>query len=344
MKNKLAIVLAMATVVLHAPSIRSQANDEVLTDSQATFATVDSRGVIPVADRQVLAVPCVPINGKCQEIIDYLSEKVSKTRNLDAPKIAKLDERIRAELEALPGVVTTRTSLSGTAKITCKTQNCLVYTSVLNNENNLFWVVLHPQSEDREYAPSRAIAIRGAERPEEITKLYESMRTLRSSFSAGLSYSALSSVTSPFINALSEAQKYKADPSYSKAIQEAETIERLLPVLSTTWEIYVKSSRSTILGPTHNVSCSSVKKIRDVWNSVLGHEDIREIKGGLLGCLSVDLGEFKTRNGKTTWPEYMISRISREIDSTSALLKINAGSVPDIQIQQALSADRASQF
>ena len=55
----------------------------VPVETKALFATILPTGVIPVADRPVLVMPCAPTNNECKEIESYLVEILKKTKDLN---------------------------------------------------------------------------------------------------------------------------------------------------------------------------------------------------------------------------------------------------------------------
>ncbi len=102
----------------------------------------------------------------------------------------------------------------------------------------------------------------------------------------------------------------------------------MLSILSKTWNLYIESTSVLGFTTTHHVSCKTAKNIRTIWNEAIGYEDVAEIKGGLLGCLFVDLDRFKN----TTLPRYMLSIISIKLEEISNFTNHNKGTIPVISI------------
>jgi hypothetical protein len=300
--------------------------------TKATFAFIRTTGVVPVADQSVLVIPCAPINTNCKEAVDYLTEVVQEVQNLNSPQIEDLNINIRLALSSLQNIEEVRTDLKGEAQIPCKMENCLVYTNWTNDENKLFWISLHKKGTTQEYPPSRAIQVKSLTSPKEIINLGESADRLKSQFSAGISYVNLSNSVAPFIQALESAQNSLEASNYSIYINEARKISNMLSVLSETWDIYIKSTSASSYVNTHRVSCETANAIRSRWNNAIGYENIGEIKGGLLGCWFVDLDNFTSPFGNTSWPRYMLETISIRLNKLHTFKRQNKGIVPTISI------------
>ena len=322
MKNKLFFSI-FCSILLFQPLLKAS---EIPTN--AAFASIETGRVIPIADQSVLVAPCDPVNINCKDIVDYLTQIVQNSQDLNSTQIEELDQKIREAINGLQQVEEIRTNLKGEVEIPCRAVNCLIYTSWINSENKLFWINLHKQGTMQEYAPSKAVQIKSLKASEDIVKLNESINKLKAQFSAGISYENLSNAVSPFIQALESAQNSPEASKYTNHISEAKKISDMLSILSQTWNLYIESASVSGFTTTHYVSCKTAKNIRTIWNEAIGYEDLGKPKGGLLGCLLVDLGSFKD----TTLPRYMLSIISIKLEEISNFTNQNKGTIPMISI------------
>ncbi|MGL6339316.1 MAG: hypothetical protein ACRC80_09275 [Waterburya sp.] len=329
MKNNLFFIL-FCCITIFQPSLKAA---EVPV-TKATFASVETNGVIPIADQPVLVAPCDTVNTNCKEAIDYLTQIIQSSQNLTPVQIKELDQKIREALHGFQQTEEIRTNLRGEVIVPCQAVNCLIYTGSFDGKNKLFWITLQQKETSEEYPPSKAIQIKSAEIPEEMIKLNESINRLKAQLSAGISYDNLSDAVFPFIQALEEAQNSSASSVSDIYLANFQKISEMLNILSDTWGLYIKSTSVSGFTTTHNVSCKTAKSIRVLWNDAVGSDEISEIKGGLFGCLFVDLGEFSSPYGNSTWQQYMVQSISTKLGEKANFSNQSKGTIPVISIPQ----------
>lgn len=327
MKNRLFFGLLCYLLLLQ-PSLKATE----IPVTKATFASIEATGVIPIANQPVIVTPCDAVNRNCKEVIDYLTKTIQNSQNLSSVQIKELDQKIREALHGFQQTEEIRTNLRGEVLVPCQVDNCLIYTSWFDGKNKLFWVTLQQKETSEEYPPSKAIQLKSAEIPEDIIKLNESINRLKAKLSAGISYSDLSDAVVPFIQALEEAQNSSANSVYDIYLANAQKISNMIDVLSKTWELYVESTSVSGFITTHDVSCKTAKSIRVLWNNAISYDDIEEIKGGLLGCLAVDLGKFSSPYGNTTWPQYMLQIISAGLGKLANFPNQHKETISDISL------------
>lgn len=331
MKNQLLFSFLFCSLIFQ-PSLKATEISPIKT--KATFASVEATGVIPIADRPVVVIPCGVVNRNCEEASEYLTSIIQNSQNLSSTQIKELDTKIREALYNFSQAKEIRTNLRGEVLVPCQVDNCLIYTSWLEGKNKLFWINTQQRETSEEYPPSKAVQTKSAEIPIEITKLDESVNKLKARLSAGISYNDLSSLVAPFIQALEEAKSSSATTKYNTYIANAQRISNMLSVLSDTWNLYINSTSTSNYMTTHEVSCKTAKNIRVLWNDAVGYEDIYKIRGGLLGCVFVDLGQFSSPYGETTWPQYMLQSISTNLGKIANFSNQNEGTVPVVSIPQ----------
>jgi hypothetical protein len=296
--------------------------------SKATFATVDDRGVTPVADAEIVIVPCAPINKNCQQIIDYLTVIISEIRNPSQSQLENLSLDIKTKLKALKNSSIARTNLSGISEINCETQNCLIFTKSINNNSSHIWAVLQPKDKDKEYANSSAISISGENTPKNIQKLYDALRSIGSNIKSNISYNTYSGLKPGLILAIDEATS-ETDIKYSSFKEGASRISRLMDITDTLWSTQIKNYRTSYGVESSTVSCQFAKQIAAIWNSVVGIDELGNPSGGLLGCtFGVDL--LKTRKNNPTALKIMLSRIYVEIDSLLNSIQTGTRDLPEV--------------
>ncbi|HEY9825255.1 MAG TPA: hypothetical protein V6D19_07390 [Stenomitos sp.] len=296
--------------------------------SKAIFATVDDRGVIPVADAEVIIVPCAPINKNCQQIIDYLTATISGIRNPSPSQLENLSLDIKAKLKVLKNSSISRTNLSGISEINCETQNCLLFTKSISNNSSKIWVVLQPKDKDKEYANSSAISISGEAIPKNIQKLYDALRSISSNIKSNISYNTYSELKPSLVLAIDEATS-ETDIKYSSFKEKASKISKLMDITDTLWSAQIRNYRTSYGLESSTVSCQFAKQIAATWNSVLGIDELGKPTGGLLGCtFGVDL--LKTRKNSPTALKIMLSRIYLEIDSLLYSIQVGTRELPEI--------------
>ena len=331
MKNQLLLSFLFYTLIFQ-PSLKATEISTIKT--KATFASVEATGIIPVADRPVVVIPCGVVNRNCEEASHYLTNIIQNSQSLSSTQIKKLDKKIREALYNFSQVEEIRTNLRGEVLVPCQVDNCLIYTSWLEGKNKLFWINTQQRETSEEYPPSKAVQTKSAEIPKEIIRLDESINKLKARLSAGISYGDLSSLVAPFIQALEEATISSPTTEYDTYITNARRISNMLTVLSETWNLYINSTYTSNYTTTHEVSCKTAKNIRILWNNAVGYEDIHKIKGGLLGCVFVDLGQFSSPYGKTTWPQYMLQSISTNLGEIANFTNQREGTIPVVSIPQ----------
>lgn len=195
-----------------------------------------------------------------------------------------MNTQISQKLLQLRNAQEWRTNLSGIASIDCPTQNCLIYAAFLSENQNLFWLDIHPRESNQEYPPSRAAQAKAETTPTEITALINEINKFNSVTTAGVSYQNFSAHYAPLINALNSASLYANDNKYSVLIKETKRALEMFDVTQDVWQMYIESTDVSTWRTTHNVSCEYAKSIRELWNEIVGHEDIGKIKDGVLGC------------------------------------------------------------
>lgn len=292
-------------------------------ETKALFATILPTGVIPVADRPILVIPCAPINENCKEAESYLVEILNKTKNLNNNQINQLNQKIKNSLLGLQQAEEFYTDLRGEVTFNCPTVNCLIYTNLINEKDKLFWVKLHEQGIEKEYPPSTAIKLETYSVSPSINNLNQSIAELKSQMGAGISYNRLPIYIAAFNQALEEAENSQDFDKYPETIVEAARISILLSILSNTWELYIQSTDTMGYKETHIISCKNARILRDRWNDTLGYEDLGKVKGGILGCIGFDI---------TGLPERMISVISSKLNNISNFKNQNVAKVPEISI------------
>jgi hypothetical protein len=296
--------------------------------SKATFATVDDRGVIPVADAEVVIVPCAPINKNCQQIIDYLIVTISGIRNPSPSQLENLSLDIKTKLKVLKNSSIARTNLSGISEINCETQNCLLFTKSISNNSSQIWAVLQPKEKDKEYANSSSINISGEAISKNIQKLYDVLRSIGSNIKSNISYNTYSELKPGLILAIHEATS-ETDIKYSSFKERASKISRLMDITDTLWSAQVRNYRTSYGIESSTVSCQFAKQIADTWNNVLGIDELGKPTGGLLGC-TFGVALLKTRKNSPTALKIMLSRIDVEIDNLLYYLQAGTQDLPKI--------------
>ena len=331
MKHLLTFGFLLSTLAFQ-PSLKAE--ETSFTKTEATFASVEATGVIPIADRPVVATPCGTVNKNCEEAIDYLTNIIQNSQNLSSTQINELDRKIREALSNFSQAEEIRTNLRGEVLVPCQVDSCLIYTSWLEGKNKLFWINIQQKETSEEYPPSKAVQTKSAEIPIEITQLDESINKIKARLSAGITYGDLSSLVAPFLQALEKAKSSSATKEYDTYIANAQRISNMLSVLSETWNLYINSTSVSNYITTHEVSCKTAKNIRVIWNDAVGYKDIHKIKGGLLGCLSVDLGKFSSPYGNTNWPQYMLQSIQTNLSQIANFSNQSGGTVPVVSIPE----------
>ena len=319
------VISLIAIVIIDAKAASAQ-------ETTATFAVIGSGGVIPVADAPVFYVPCAPINNNCQQIKNYLTEKIGSAKGLSQSSFQEMNARISQQLLQLRNAQEGRTNLSGTASIDCPTQDCLVYASSLSEAQNLFWLDIQSGGSNQEYPPSRAIQIKTETMPTEISSLIDEINRFRSVVSAGVSYQNFSEHYAPLIHALNLAGVHASNSKYSRFLTETQRAIMMFDLTKKVWQAYIESTSVNGFETTHMVSCDYARSVRELWNDVVGFEDMRKVKGGLLGCLFVDLDKFESPSGKTTWHKYMFDAAFSQLLSASRHLDTSSGAVPNIEL------------
>ncbi|KGF73881.1 hypothetical protein DO97_05840 [Neosynechococcus sphagnicola sy1] len=302
--------------------------------TKATFASIQATGVIPIADKPVLVIPCSPINTNCKEVVNYITQVIQDSQNLNDSQIEDLNQNIIVALKSLKQVSEVRTDLKGEVQIPCKVSNCLIYTNWTSTESKLFWISIHEKGTAQEYPPSKAVQLISMKIPEDIIRLNEAISRLKAQLSAGVTYVDFPNAVTPFIQALNSAQSSPEASDYVNYTNEANRISNMISILSRTWGLYIKSTSVSGFTTTHHVSCKTAKAIRELWNDAIGYDDMTEIKGGLLGCLFVDLDRFSSPYGNTTWPRYMLQVVSIKLERISNFTSKGKRTVPVISLPQ----------
>lgn len=166
---------------------------------EASFYLIKESEAKPIADREVLLVPCAPVNGNCQDILKIAEESLSKITSQSPEKMGLLDINIKDELKKLTGVQTTRTAIDGTVKTECPTINCIIYSSFISNSSNIFWIKLQKQGTKVQYLPSSGIEVATASRSPQMQELEKSLNNLQARLQTGISYTSLKGCNSPFL-------------------------------------------------------------------------------------------------------------------------------------------------
>jgi hypothetical protein len=308
--------------------------------SKATFATVDDRGVIPVADVEVVVVPCAPINKNCQQIINYLTTTISEIKNPSLSQLEKLSLDIRSKLKVLQNSNIVRTNLSGVSEINCETQNCLLFTSSIASNSSRIWAVLQPKKTDKEYANSSSINILGETTPKNIQKIYDVLRSINSNIKSNISYNTFSGLKPNLILAMDEAIG-ETDIKYSLFKEQTSKVIKLMDVTDTLWSTQIKNYRRSSFEESSTVSCEFAKQLVITWNNIVGIDELGNPTGGLLGCaFGVDL--LKTRRNSPTVLKIMLSRIDEEINTLLYSLQTGTADIPEINLEFKLTTDNSN--
>jgi hypothetical protein len=250
------------------------------TDISITYYAVIDNEARLLADSQVTVVPCAPINADCKDLQDKIQKVFGTSKALSSKEFEHIQTEIEDIVRDHLQVQVYRTNLKGVVKFSCPALNCLTYHSKQIGKENIFWVSLFRANSENEMPSSLGKSLPTKVMPLGAIHLAESLETMSGSFTAGVSYSSLSSTTATFYSALqsfSSSEEYKQSSEYESFVARAKRISTLLHVLSTIWE-------AKIAAPTQPYNGKDVKvvpeglgaSIIDLYNSAI---DIGEGNG-----------------------------------------------------------------
>lgn len=128
--------------------------------TKVVYTQVQEGRPFPVADNEVMFIPCAPINSDCKVISEsFASTLTSKTKAWTDEQLSTFLKETRNKLSSRKGFHLTRTNGSGTALINCPTLNCLVHSSISNNGNSIIWSNLLAAGKTHDLLPSKGVRL-----------------------------------------------------------------------------------------------------------------------------------------------------------------------------------------
>lgn len=254
---------------------------------EASFYLVKESEAKPIADREVIVVPCAPVNGNCQDVINAIEKLLSGMASVNSEKGELLDINIKTELKKLVSVQTVRTGIDGTIVTECQTTDCIVYSSAISNSSNTFWLKLQQQGTKAQYLPSSGIEIATASLSPQMQELAKSLNNLQAQLSVGTSFSSFSDKRTSFIAAFSAVSESADVKNYEDTLIACDKIALQLELLSKAWQAYINGTQ-TLGGETvHLAHKDFVEPLIESFNSVSGSEVIvlQKPKNGFLSSL-----------------------------------------------------------